>query len=382
MTNNINDYSYPNIEPIEYIDKSLDKIKARDDASKCSFRRLSTFPVVSEDDIGMKVYLAGVGNFQLLAVSPEPTWKQLTSDDRNPAYVDWVTQNYQPISAVLTSLARLVNVSNAFPYFDGPTEIQTAPLTPLGAQLLGQANQADMREALGLGSASTLDTPIDGSYIQPGSISIDKIDNNFQKNLGWSTGDVKLTYKRVADSGWIMLNDGSIGSASSGATTRANSDTYDLYQLMWEIPLCTVQTFAGVDTTKGNSAIQDWSANKRLVLPKVLGRALGIAGSGDGLTTRELGQASGQEKITLGLANMPKHNHGLDTYLSVIGSKKGVYNCNIVGNTRSSHGWGFSQNTRVGEQSIYNDGEGATEGAGAAFDNLQPTSFLNIMMKL
>ena len=40
----------------------------------------------------------------------------------------------------------------------------------------------------------------------------------------FTTGDVKQTFKTIADPGWVMMNDGSIGDGSSGATTRANPD--------------------------------------------------------------------------------------------------------------------------------------------------------------
>lgn len=397
---NIDDYSYPHIEPIEYIDESLDKILARDDASKCSFRRVSTFPIVTEKDIGMKVYMTGVGNFQLLEVAPEPVWKQLSSDNRNPAFTDWVIDNYQPLSEVLSSLAKLSNISNALPYFDGPADLQTTPITPLGASLLGQSSPGEVREVLGLEGASTISLPIDGSYIKPGSLSIDKIDNNFKKNLGWTTGDVKLTYKRTADSGWILLNDGSIGNASSGATTRANADTYDLFMLMWEIPLCTIQTFAGVDTPKGNSAIEDWSANKRLVLPKVLGRALGVAGTGEGLDKRNLGQSSGDFQ-TFSVDNIPPHNHaGMKCYQSL---------CSYDKSHRMTAAWGSPSNAAGVDRVVARSSGGSVSWVSSAsgpdfttittrdgarvsledgispkqpFYNEQPTSYLNIMMKL
>lgn len=393
---NIDDYSYPHIEPIEYIDESLDKILARDDASKCSFRRVSTFPIVTEKDIGMKVYMAGVGNFQLLEVDPEPVWKQLSSDNRNPAFTDWIIDNYQPLSEVLSSLAKLSNVSNALPYFDGPADLQTTPITPLGASLLGQSSPGEVREVLGLEGAATISLPIDGSYIKAGTISIDKIDNNFKKNMGWTTGDVKLTYKRTADSGWVLLNDGSIGNASSGATTRANADTYDLFKLMWDIPLCTVQTFAGVNTSKGSSATKDWAANKRLVLPKVLGRALGVAGTGEGLTSRSLGETVGNESVKLSIENIPSHSHaGVQAYTADFGYKGDAFGL-AWGSPAGSPGvskavyfdhkaswlsrkdYDFSVITDKNGKRISN----TNTSKGNSFDNLQPTSFLNVMMKL
>jgi hypothetical protein len=57
------DYEYPDILPTDYIDESLTSIKARDDAAKNGFRRVSSFPSVTEENVGMKVYLVGKGNY-------------------------------------------------------------------------------------------------------------------------------------------------------------------------------------------------------------------------------------------------------------------------------------------------------------------------------
>ena len=50
-----------------------------------------------------------------------------------------------------------------------------------------------------------------------------------------STGDVKLSFKSVADPGWILMNDGSIGDATSNATTLASALTQPLFTLMYNV---------------------------------------------------------------------------------------------------------------------------------------------------
>lgn len=402
---NPTDYNYPNIEPTDYIDESLDKILARDNASKSSFRRVETFPIVTEDDLGMKVYLVGRGNFQLISVDPEPYWKQLTTDNRNPAYTDWVQDNYQPLSALLTSLAKLTQASNALMYFNGPNDIQATPLSGFVKNLLAQTDDDGVRTVLGIGDVASLNLPIDGATaIAAGSIPVSAIDDNFKRNMGWSTGDMKLTYKRTADDGWVIANDGSIGNQASGATTRANNDTKDLFYLMWNLPVCEVQTFAGNPSTK-TTAAGDWSANKRLILPKILGRSLGVAGSGAGLTTRNLGQSMGTEKVTLTAANVPPHSHG---GLRVIGNghdswSAGSYPAYTHYKTLAASASTFME-TNIGpihgeggpsylDQSKYDltvitDRDGnpinstSSSSTSSTVDNMQPTSFVNVMIKL
>jgi hypothetical protein len=88
---------------------------------------------------------------------------------------------------------------------------------------------------------------------------------------GFTTGDVKLTLKSSAESGWVLMNDGSIGNASSSATARANADTSDLFALLWtnvSNTWCPVQDASGTPVSRGASAASDFAANRRLVLPK------------------------------------------------------------------------------------------------------------------
>lgn len=100
-----------------------------------------------------------------------------------------------------------------------------------------------------------------------------------QRGQLFTTGDIKMTLKTAADVGWVLMNDTSIGSASSGATGRANADTELLYSLIWTN---VTDTWAAVVGGRGASAAADFAANKALFLPKTLGRAL--AGYGTGTT--------------------------------------------------------------------------------------------------
>lgn len=290
----ITDFEYPDIAQTDYIDESLNKILARDDASRKGFRRVETFPNVSASDVGMKVWIAGVGNFQLLSVDPVPQWKQLTDDSRDPAYMDWVRDNFQPLSNLLSAFSRLSVASRAIPYFNGPNDIQATSLSQLGINLVASDNPEVAKSLLEIGTVASLSLPLDGSNLKAGTVSKDKLGKDVARSLGWTTGDIKITMKSVADDGWVMMNDGSIGNINSGATTRANADTYNLFNLLWNIPACTIQTNTGNETVK-TTALQDWTSNKRLVLPKTMGRSLAMAGQGEGLTAKALGSSIGRE---------------------------------------------------------------------------------------
>lgn len=91
------------------------------------------------------------------------------------------------------------------------------------------------------------------------------------------TGDVRTSMSTTGYGGWVAMNDGTIGSASSNATTRANIDTWQLYNLLWSATTNTALpsfTSAGVLSTRGADAITDFGNNVQLALPKALGRVL------------------------------------------------------------------------------------------------------------
>ena len=95
------------------------------------------------------------------------------------------------------------------------------------------------------------------------------------------TGDVRSSYNYSGNfyipGGYIYCDDGSIGNASSNALTRANIDTFPLFNLLWNNisdTYCPVFNSAGVYVGRGATSIADFSANNQIFIPKSLGRVL------------------------------------------------------------------------------------------------------------
>jgi hypothetical protein len=174
----------------------------------------------------------------------------------------------------------------------------------------------------------------------------------------WSTGDVKVTLKTAADPGWVMMDDGTIGDASSGATTRANADTATLFALLWN---STVDADCSVSGGRGASTAADFAAHKTIALPKALGRALAVAGAGSGLTSRALAHVVGEEAHTMTIGELVSHTHPQDsrTYLNAVGPAN-----------------------NQGAAALATGGTTQATGSGTAFNVMQPTTFLKIMIKL
>ena len=127
------------------------------------------------------------------------------------------------------------------------------------------------------------------------------------------TGTIKFTGKSSPDTGWILIQEGTIGSASSGATVRANADTINLYSNIWN----TMSDInAPVSGGRGASATADFNANKTIQLPSLPGRVVGCSGSGSGLTTRSDGDTAGEETHATTTAETAAHGHWIPVYTS------------------------------------------------------------------
>lgn len=193
----------------------------------------------------------------------------------------------------------------------------------------------------------------------------------------FTTGDLKLTAKNVADVGWIMLNDGTIGDATSGATTLANASAQNLFTLLWDnFSQANCPVSSGV---RGATAADDWAANYTIALPKVLGRALAAAGQGAGLTLRNLGDTPGEENHVLTVNELAAHAHPYTdpTHAHTVpgGSNQGTNgSTGIPGSGLTSAPW---PTTSVGVGITIEN-----TGGGAGHNTLQPSVFFNVMIKL
>ena len=158
------------------------------------------------------------------------------------------------------------------------------------------------------------------------------------------------------------MNDTSIGNTGSGATT-SGPWTFQLYSTLYTSVSDTWAPVSGGRTAPGNSmaaAITDFLAGKTLTMPLSLGRALAGAGAGAGLTSRALGQNTGAETVTLTSANMPV---GTPTNASASGN-------NFITNSGTT-------SFRVPQSAgIY------SQGSATPVATMQPTSFMNVFIKL
>ena len=193
------------------------------------------------------------------------------------------------------------------------------------------------------------------------------------EHRGFTTGDIKVSIKTVADAGWVVMNDGTIGSASSGATTRANADTQALFELLWNN---TTNANCAVSGGRGASAAADFSANKTIALPKMLGRALAVSGAGSGLTSRAMAAILGSEN-----AIVVQHNHGITDPghgHTVPATDGAAFSASALNDYNAGYAHNQNPATSSNTTGITINNAGSS-GTGA---NMQPSVFVNVMIKL
>lgn len=178
----------------------------------------------------------------------------------------------------------------------------------------------------------------------------------------FTTGDLKPTYKIFPDPGWVMVRDGTIGDQFSQATERAHADCEALFRLIWNnIGNNAYIVSYGNPISKGSSAAADWAAHRSILLGPAMGRVIGIAGVGPGLSARWHGSWVGEETHLQTIDEMPMHGHATQEYAGVGGG---------AGN-------------RISAQTTTPAGPMAgVMGGGRAFNIMQPTWFIMLMCKL
>lgn len=127
------------------------------------------------------------------------------------------------------------------------------------------------------------------------------------------TGQIIPMYGTGVLTGFVRANGRTIGSASSGATERANSDCQALFEYLWG-----ADANLSVSGGRGASAAADWAANKTIALPDLRGRVLaGLDDMGNSAASRltasffasptTLGASGGAQSQTLVTANLPPY---------------------------------------------------------------------------
>lgn len=212
----------------------------------------------------------------------------------------------------------------------------------------------------------------------------------------FQTGDCLWLDIQGARTGWVRDNGRSIGSASSGATERANADTASLFSYLWTT---FSNTICPVSTGRGANAAADFAANKTIQLPDKRGYVPGGLDdmgnsaasryanvpvvSGDAITA---GSVLGEATRVMTEAELVSHDHGGKT-----GTRAPTLKLTLPG---TDAGWNATGPVYIMRTSTANslqdvvgtvtshDHDIASDGTGAAHNNVQKTVLGTFFRKL
>jgi hypothetical protein len=213
-----------------------------------------------------------------------------------------------------------------------------------------------------------------------------------------ATGDIKAAYGTGILSGFVRANGRTIGSATSGATERANADTNALFVYLWG-----ADANLAVSGGRGASAAADWSANKTLTLPDARGR--GFSGLDDmgntaagrltvgyfGTAATVLGAVGGNQAQVLINANLPPYTPAgtvgslvVDSNNFTASSSDSVSGSSQAGGSQisvpGSPGGTYAKLRSVGSAPAFTGS--AQGGSSSAFATVQPTILATYYLKL
>jgi hypothetical protein len=123
------------------------------------------------------------------------------------------------------------------------------------------------------------------------------------------TGAIMHRFVDGAIPGWVLAHGGTIGSATSGATERANADTQELYELLWD---GVDQSFCPVAGGRGVNGAVDFSMGKAMTLPDLRGQVMVARLPSGAAFSAVVGSSLGAEEHTLIDAELPvnpSHEH-------------------------------------------------------------------------
>lgn len=138
-------------------------------------------------------------------------------------------------------------------------------------------------------------------------------------NAIFQTGDTMFQEVSGSRAGWVRDNGRTIGSATSGASERANSDCQALFEWLWNN---FSDSICPVPSGRGASSTADWGANKQITLIDKRGvSAIGLddmgnsaAGKFTGVSFESgnettAGSIAGENTHTLTSAELAAHTH-------------------------------------------------------------------------
>lgn len=362
----------PDVQPPEYLLYNCTGAGSSEGSKYIQFPIDQNVANLSGVPVTFKIWANGFSGTTVIT----PTWAQFFGDGTNsPTAANIVTFPLGPIAItpgwnpyVLTATIPAINAISP-PVVVGNCH-NDGLFFQLGLPVNATCSIGLIKPSIYLGTISTsgLNQSID-------FVSHDEID---AVTCSPRTGHLVYGLDAAPPLGYLAMNDTSIGSSGSGATT-AGDYTFPLYNLIWNATNSPsfAQAYAPVTGGRGTSAINDFGAGKPMQLLYSLGAVIGNVGRPNATVylnptgTYALGQPLGGDNVILNVTQMPAHTH---TYNSISFTNLP----NVAAGSGFTPG-SFNSGTTGGAGSGTGGGSGATANP---TNVLQPTLRFNLFIKL
>jgi microcystin-dependent protein len=201
---------------------------------------------------------------------------------------------------------------------------QTFPIEADSAGRLPQIWVADGTYRARLTTSAGVEVFDEASVTAIGASSATGSSSSSSSATGFETGDPIWVPVSGTRSGWVRCNGRTIGSGSSAATERANSDTQTLFEYLWNN---FSNTLCAVGGGRGASAQADFNANKIIATLDMRGRGpFGLDDMGNSAAsviaagTPTAISTGGAETVTLVQANLPSYNLSVASLTGSVGT--------------------------------------------------------------
>lgn len=304
---------------------------------------------------------AGVKNLEQIEV----TFSFAASSSGSNTVAAYIDQNFGSGGTPSATVSTLIGVYSLTPTWTVYKTVFTIPT--IGGMTIGTNGDDFIQLKFGLQTNSINNTNITNVQILVGENTVPFIyeteDMIAAKVFGPRSGSISIGMDTFRP-GWVLMNDNTIGNSSSNATGRAAEDTFLLFSKIWNTVSNTYAQLydsTGAPIARGASAAVDYAANNAIALTKALGRVFAGANpaAGGGLPARAPGQFEGEVTHTLTINEMPRHQHTLGGGLVASGGALGAFPPPGTGPIGTTF-----------------------EGGGLPHNNVQPTTYMNVLIKL
>lgn len=209
-------------------------------------------------------------------------------------------------------------------------------------------------------------------------------DSNSLVLVGIPTGALIAYGAKLAPTGWVRCAGGTVGSATSGGTERANADTQNLFLFLWTH---FANNECAVSSGRGASGAADFLANKTITLPDYRGRGLfglddmgSSTGSAGRLaavvgTSTVNGASGGAAQVGLTEANVPEHTHTTPAHTHTFSATTGTESATHTHSGTTSSDGAHTHNANTAASILTTSGATATGTGASGWGSVSPTNF-------